>query len=451
MEARNHSTVSRTTVATPARPAVPISEVDVSDVAARSSGLGEFDRVLGGGFVPGSVVLLSGEPGVGKSTMLLEVAARAARASLKVLYVSGEESAAQIRRRADRTGCLDERLLLAAENDLSRVLGHIDAVRPDLLIIDSVQTIASPEVDGAPGHTAQVREVAATLVQVAKKRNLTTLLVGHVTKDGTIAGPRMLEHLVDVVCQVEGDRHTRLRLVRSTKNRFGPTDEVGCFELVEAGLVEVSDPSALFCSRQDLRAPGSCITVTLEGRRPLLVEVQALVAAAAGGGQQTRRTVSGVDPTRTSIVTAVLASRLRLGLPGSDLFVATVGGAVLREPAADLAVALAVASSAVEVALPAGLVAFGEIGLSGEIRPVPGLARRLGEAARLGFRHAAVPAGTVAPHEVPSGIRLVELGQLADVLRTGVLSSNRAHPDDVGGRPTPGRRPLRLHDARREG
>lgn len=402
-------------------PALPVSQIDATSVATRPSGLGEFDRVLGGGFVPGAVVLVSGEPGVGKSTLLLAVAAETARAGHRVLYVTGEETTAQVRLRADRMHCLDDNLLLAAENELGAVLGHLEAVQPDLLIVDSVQTVASAEVDGAPGNVSQVREVASVLVEQAKKRNLTTLLVGHVTKDGSIAGPRSLEHVVDVVCQVEGERDGRLRLVRTTKNRFGPTDEVGCFEMVETGIAEVSDPSALFTSRRDLRAPGSCVTVTLEGRRPMVVEVQALVCATGSG--QPRRAVTGLDGNRAAIVQAVLINRLRLTMGQHDIFLATVGGAVLREPAADLAIALSLASSAVDSALPAGLVAFGEIGLSGEIRPVPGLSRRLAEASRLGFRAAAVPLGCVDPHDVPPGLTLIEVGQLVDVLRRGVLDA----------------------------
>src|SRR5690606_18685108 len=259
------------------RAAKPITAHLAEDATHRPSGIGEFDRVLGGGLVPGAAVLVSGEPGVGKSTLLLEVAARAARGGTRVLYVSGEESASQVRLRAERTGALDDELYLASETDLATVLGQVDAVRPGLLIVDSVQTVSSALSDGAPGQPAQVREVAGTLIRVAKERGIPLLLVGHVTKDGSIAGPRVLEHLVDVVLSFEGDRQTALRFVRALKNRFGPTDEAGCFEMTGDGIAEVPDPSGLFLSHSGTPVPGTCVTVALEGRRALPVEVQALV------------------------------------------------------------------------------------------------------------------------------------------------------------------------------
>ena len=273
---------ARTTAATVVdRPAIPIGEVDVRRAVARPTGVPEFDRVLGGGIVPGAVVLVAGEPGIGKSTLLLDVAARAARSGehgdRTVLYVSGEESSAQVRTRAERIEAMARTLYLASETDLATVLGQIDALRPELVVIDSVQTISSAEVEGSAGNVSQVREVAASLIQVAKARGIAVLLVGHVTKDGSIAGPRVLEHLVDVVVQFEGDRHSRLRLVRAAKNRFGPTDEVGCFDLSDVGIVGLADPSALFLSGRTAAVPGTCVTVTLEGRRPLVTEVQALV------------------------------------------------------------------------------------------------------------------------------------------------------------------------------
>lgn len=396
-------------------PARPIVEVAVDPALARPTGVPELDRVLGGGLVPGGVVLLAGEPGVGKSTLLLDVAARAARAGVTTLYVSGEESAAQVRLRADRINAVNARLWLAAETDLSAVLGQVAAVQPGLLVVDSVQTVTTTDADGAAGGVTQVREVAAALTRVAKERGIATVLVGHVTKDGSIAGPRLLEHLVDVVLQFEGDTHHTLRLVRASKNRFGPTDEVGCFDLGDAGITGIADPSGLFLSRYAEPVPGTCVTVALEGRRPLVAEVQALVATTANSNP--RRASSGLDSARTAMVLAVLASRLRLPVDRCEIYAATVGGVQLREPATDLAVALALASSFTTQPLLPDLVAVGEVGLAGEIRPVPRVGRRLVEAARLGFTRAVVPAD---PGPVPEGLSVVEVPDLASAL-AGVL------------------------------
>ena len=367
-----------------ARAAKPITAHLVEDATHRPTGIGEFDRVLGGGLVPGAAVLVSGEPGVGKSTLLLEVAARVARRGARVLYVSGEESAGQVRLRAERTGALDDELYLASETDLATVLGHVDAVRPGLLIVDSVQTIASAQSVGAPGQPAQVREVAGTLIRVAKERGIPLLLVGHVTKDGSIAGPRVLEHLVDVVVSFEGDRQTALRFVRALKNRFGPTDESGCFEMTGDGISEVPDPSGLFLSRSRTPVPGTCVTVTLEGRRALPVEVQALVVETSAPNP--RRIVSGVDGARVAMLLAVLEKRCRLKLSDKEVYVSTVGGIRLAEPGSDLAIALAIASAAKDKPLPRTLAAIGEISLAGEVRPVAGGRQRASEASRLGYR-----------------------------------------------------------------
>jgi len=368
-----------------------MTDIAVEASRATPSGVGELDRVLGGGLVPGAVLLLAGEPGVGKSTLLLEVAAQAARAGRDTLYVSGEESAAQVRLRAERTGAVHDRLFFAAETDLAAVIGHIEQLKPQLLVVDSVQTVSAPDVDGIAGGVTQVREVSGVLTRVAKQLGIATLLVGHVTKDGSIAGPRVLEHLVDVVLHFEGERASRLRMVRAIKNRFGPVDEIGCFDLSDEGIVEITDPTGLFVSRHDEPVAGTCLTVTLEGRRPLLAEVQALVGIQPGGGSP-RRTTSGLDSQRTAMLLAVLERRAMLPLAGRDVFTATVGGARLAEPAADLATALAVASASEDHALPPTLIALGEVGLAGEIRRVPGMQRRLTEAARLGIEHAVVPA-----------------------------------------------------------
>jgi len=395
-------------VTTPAR---PIAEIDVEAARARPTGVGELDRVLGGGLVPGAVLLLAGEPGVGKSTLLLEVAKHYA-AGGTALVVTGEESAAQVRLRAERTGALHPRLYLAAETDLAALLGHVETVDPGLLVVDSVQTIASPAAEGSAGGVTQVRAVAAALIAAAKSRNMATVLVGHVTKDGAIAGPRVLEHLVDVVLQFEGDRHSTLRLVRATKNRFGPADEVGCFELTDGGIEGLPDPSGLFLSRRTEPVPGTCVTVTLEGRRPLLAEVQALVARSTLATP--RRAVSGLDSARVAMVLAVLERRGRVRLGADDVFSATVGGVRVTEPAADLALALAVASAARDAPIPPATVVLGEVGLSGEVRRVGAVGRRLAEAARLGFTTALVPPD---PGPLPDGMRVTEVADLGAALR----------------------------------
>ncbi len=362
----------------------PITEIESSSEGHQPTGVQEFDRVLGGGLVPGAVVLLSGEPGVGKSTLLLEVAARQAKGGKKVLYVSAEESASQVKLRATRTSALSENLYLATETDLSSVLGQIEEVAPELIIVDSVQTVSSLDLDGAAGMPAQVREVASNLIRVAKESSTPLVLVGHVTKDGSIAGPRTLEHLVDVVCHFEGDRQTSLRFVRTLKNRFGPTDEVGCFEMSGEGIIEVPDPSALFVSEQQNVVSGTCITITVEGRRALRAEIQALVVKS--GSPQPRRVTNGVDSARVAMLLAVLERRSGLGLSDKDVYVSTVGGMKITEPAADLAIAIAIASAVRDKPVKPGLAAFGEISLSGEIRGVTNPALRVSEAKRLGHK-----------------------------------------------------------------
>jgi DNA repair protein RadA/Sms len=356
------------------------------------------------------VALVAGEPGIGKSTLLLDVAARAARQGQTVLYVSGEESAAQVRMRAERIEAMAKNLFLAAETDLATVLGQIGELSPDLVIIDSVQTIASSAIEGSAGNVSQIREVAASLIQVAKTRSISILLVGHVTKDGSIAGPRVLEHLVDVVIQFEGDRHSRLRLVRAVKNRYGPTDEVGCFDLSDIGIVGLPDPSGLFLSSRDLVVPGTCVTVALEGRRPLVTEVQALLLATTAASP--RRTTSGLDSSRVAMILAVLDKRAKLQVRQADCYVSTVGGVKVTEPASDLAIAMAMASSVSDRALPPGTVAMGEVGLAGEIRAVTGIPRRLAEAARLGFRQAIVPTGSVGEGPTHPGLKVCEVSDI---------------------------------------
>jgi len=413
------SVMVRTTAAVAVgRPAIRIGEVDARRAQPRSTGVSELDRVLGGGLVRGAVVLVAGEPGTGKSTLVLDVAARAARQGQRVLYVSGEESAAQIRMRAERIEAMAKNLFLAAETDLATVLGHVDQTQPDLVIVDSVQTIASNEVEGAAGNVSQIREAAASLIQLAKTRSISILLVGHVTKDGSIAGPRTLEHLVDVVIQFEGDRHSRLRLVRAVKNRYGPTDEVGCFDLSDVGIVGLTDPSGLFLSSRDLIVPGTCVTVTLEGRRPLVTEVQALLSATTAA--LPRRTTSGLDSARVAMILAVLDKRAKVPVRQADCYVSTVGGVKVSEPAADLAIALAMASSVSDRALPQSTVAMGEVGLAGEIRAVTGIPRRLAEAARLGFGRAIVPAGALGKGPTPAGMKVIEVVDIRAAVDLGI-------------------------------
>lgn len=402
-------------------PAQPIGEVDAEYAEARTTGIAEFDRVLGGGIVPGSVILMAGEPGVGKSTLLLDTAAQFAR-TLKtdaphspVLYVTAEESAAQVRMRADRISALSDNLLLVAENDLGRVLGHIEETSPSLLILDSVQTISSESIDGSPGGVSQVREVASSVIRAAKDKDIATIIVGHVTKDGSIAGPRTLEHLVDVVCQFEGERDSRLRLLRAVKNRFGPTDEVGCFDLDETGITGLADPSGLFLSRQSHPVSGTCVTVTLEGNRPLVAEIQSLVVSS--NLPSPKRVTSGLDSSRLSMLIAVLQRRARLGLGNHDCYISTVGGATLREPATDLAAALAIASAAKDISLPTSIVACGEVGLAGEVRAVTGLSRRIAEASRLGFSRAIIPVSGSENITAPAGFALTRVHHVSEALQ----------------------------------
>ena len=417
----------------------PIGEVPVEDSQARGSGVAELDRVLGGGLVPGAAILLAGEPGVGKSTLLLEVAAQTARSGQRTLYLTGEESAAQVRLRADRTGGITDELYLAAETDLGAVLGHVEEVKPSLLVIDSIQTISAGDVDGVPGGVSQVKEVAAALIRMAKLRNITLVLVGHVTKDGTIAGPRVLEHLVDVVLHFEGERSSRLRLVRAVKNRFGPVDEVGCFDLSGSGIVAITDPTGLFLDVRHGSVPGTCVAVAMEGRRPLLSEVQALVTLSPS--ERPRRTTSGVDASRVAMILAILQQHAGIKLHGHDVFVSSVGGARLTEPSNDLAIALAIVSAFRGRALGRQVVAVGELGLSGELRRVRDLDVRLSEAGRMGFRSAAVPAEKpehIGRSRIVDEVRVVDL----DNIRRAVDVLGMSSDDD--GRPQVRHAPPRL-------
>ena len=395
----------------PSSAAVPISSIDPGTTRHFPTGVSELDRVLGGGVVPGSVILLAGDPGVGKSTLLLEVAKRWATSGRRALYLSGEESAGQIRLRAERTGCAHDEVYLAAESDLSTALAHVDAVRPTLVVVDSVQTMSSTDVDGVTGGVTQVRAVTSALTVAAKTSGIAMILVGHVTKDGAIAGPRSLEHLVDVVLHFEGDRSSALRLVRGIKNRFGAADEVGCFQLYESGIECVADPSGLFRDQRPAPVPGTAVTVTLDGKRPLLGEVQALVAESSAANP--RRATSGIDASRAAMILAVLEKRAKLALGKSDVYLSTVGGMRLADPSADLALAAAIASGVVDVPMPADAVFIGEVGLAGDIRRVTGTDRRLAEAARLGFKTALVPRGV---KDIPKGLHVVMIDDISRLL-----------------------------------
>jgi len=368
----------------------PLSEIDADATPRIGSGSGELDRVLGGGFVPGSVVLLGGDPGIGKSTLALQVAGRLAASGRSVLYVSGEESAEQIRLRAERLPGIGGALQILTTTRVEALAEPWQALAPSLVLVDSIQTIQTETIESAAGSVAQVRESAAQLAATAKRLGSVLLLIGHVTKEGSLAGPRVLEHLVDVVLTFEGDRAHAFRLLRAAKNRFGSTQEIGVFSMGSAGLVAVENPSELFLEERSTRAPGSCVVPLLEGSRPMLVELQALVAPAPYGTP--RRTTLGLEDARVALLLAVLDRRTQVDLLSQDVYAKAAGGVRVAEPAADLAIALAIASSRLDVAVPADTAAVGEIGLGGEVRRVSRIESRIGEATRLGFRRLLLPA-----------------------------------------------------------
>jgi DNA repair protein RadA/Sms len=402
-----------------------------SDLPRLATGITELDRVLGGGLVPGSLILLGGEPGIGKSTLLLQAAAGLGR---PVLYATGEESAAQVRLRAARLGLLETpagtAIEVLAERDVGRILEVARSMRPALLVVDSVQTATLDELEGAAGSVGQVRESTVRFMEFAKGDGIAVVLVGHVTKDGSIAGPKTMEHLVDAVVGLEGERFAALRLVRATKNRFGSTDEVGVFEMAGTGLREVDDPARAFLADHPEAAPGSVVAPTMEGSRPLLVEVQALVSA-AGYGTPARK-ASGLDPNRLGLLVAVLGRRAGIGLGSHDVFANLAGGLAVAEPALDLPLALALASSFRDRPVVADSVAIGEVGLLGELRGVPGLERRLREAARLGFTSAIVPrAGRSSISLDVPGIRLIEVATLREAIDVGLGKGPRPRSEAV--------------------
>ena len=389
-----------------------LRDVRSGDHARIPTGYGEIDRVLGGGIVPGSIALIGGEPGIGKTTLLTMAAERIGTAEQPTLYLSAEESPQQIKMRADRLGIDGARVALLAETDLEAIIGAAQEMQPRLLVVDSIQTIASANVASAPGSISQVRECTLHLMRMAKSSQIPVLLIGHVTKDGTVAGPRALEHIVDVVLYLEGERYHSYRLLRSVKNRFG-ANEIGIFEMRGEGMVEVADPSGIFLADRSHRATGSAVTVSLEGTRPLLVEVQALASATSYGTPS--RTVTGVDHTRLLMLLAVLAKRVGLRLSQHDVYVNIVGGIELAEPAGDLGIAVAIASSFKERQIGHDLALIGEVGLGGELRAVSRIETRLREAARLGFRHCIIPKANLAHLGHPSAIVDCEIMGVASV------------------------------------
>jgi DNA repair protein RadA/Sms len=393
----------------------PITEIDSAVGQPQPTTIPELDRVLGGGLVPGSVTLLGGEPGIGKSTLLMQLLAAWPK---KTLYVTAEESAQQVRLRAERLDALNDNVWLLAEMSLPNIFNAIQQVSPDLVVIDSIQTIADPELSSPPGSVVQVRGCAHRLVQEAKHRNLPVIMVGHVTKEGGLAGPRVLEHVVDTVLSFEGERHHALRLLRAAKHRFGPTSELGLFEMTETGMVGVPDASQLFLADRRTGVPGSVVVPTLEGQRPLLVELQALTNPVSGGAPP-RRSAQGVDSGRLALLLAVLERRARVSLAGHEVYASVVGGVKLSEPGADLGMCLALVSAVANKPLPADLVVIGEVGLAGEVRQVAQVGRRLTEAARLGFTRAIVPASASAK---VAGIRVDTAATINEALSLAGLT-----------------------------
>ena len=389
-------------------------DVDTENAERLSTGISEFDRVLGGGIVPGSLVLLGGEPGIGKSTLLLQAAAHFAASVGPVLYCSGEESEHQVKSRGERLGVGATPLYLLAETCLERLLEEVDRLKPALLIVDSIQTVFSLKIASAPGSVGQVRQCATDLLFTAKGRNLPTILVGHVTKDGSLAGPKVLEHVVDTVLYFEGQQHHSHRVVRAVKNRFGAISELGVFEMTGVGLKPVPNPSKLFLAERPANVPGSSVLCTIEGSRPILVEVQALVSTATFGNAQ--RTANGLDRNRLSLLLAVLDKRVGLNLATDDVFVNVAGGLSIDEPAADLAVLSAVASSLRNKPIASDVVVFGEVGLAGEVRTTTQAALRVREAAQLGFTRCVLPQGSLAPGDVPKGLSITGVRTVAEAL-----------------------------------
>jgi DNA repair protein RadA/Sms len=398
--------------------AIPITQVEKLDQPRSDTGIRELNRVLGGGLVPGSFVLVGGDPGIGKSTLLLQATHELARRGLSVLYVSGEESAEQIRLRADRLDALSDRLLVVSETDLTAVELLMDEVRPKLMVIDSIQTMFHPDIASAPGSVAQVRECTGQLMRWAKEQNIAIIIVGHVTKSGSLAGPRMLEHMVDCVLYFEGERHHTYRVLRAVKNRFGSTNEIGVFEMKEEGLAEVENPSELFLSGRPVGAPGTAVTASMEGTRPVLVELQALVAPTSFATP--KRMAAGIDYNRVTMIMAVLEKRLGLFLQNYDAYINVVGGVRIDEPAVDLSVAVSLASSFRDVAVSPFDLFIGEVGLTGEVRGVSRIEQRVAEAHNMGFKRVILPEKNCQGWTPPNGIELIGVKTLEEALEVAL-------------------------------
>jgi DNA repair protein RadA/Sms len=423
-ETKASAAPSSSPIAVSASPPLELSRLKTETQERRPLALAEFDRVLGGGIVPGSLVLVAGEPGIGKSTLLLQVSDLINRSGGKVAYVSGEETAHQIKLRARRLGMKGEGLYLLSETSLEAALGQAEGLAPDLLVIDSIQTVYIPELETAPGSITQLRECALRLMRWAKTASIPVFVAGHVTKDGAVAGPRVLEHIVDVVLYLEGETYSAYRLLRSTKNRFGSTHEVGIFEMKSEGLTEVTDPSQALLSQRLVPAIGSVVVPTLEGSRPLLAEIQALTNTTSFG--LPRRVANGIDFNRLLLITAVLSRRVGLKLGGQDIIASVTGGLKISEPAADLGIALAIASSYRDVPVDPALVAIGEVGLSGELRPVSQLERRVTEAARLGFKRCLMPR---MRQKISVGdIELIPVNTLREAVERGLVRGSTSEP-----------------------
>jgi DNA repair protein RadA/Sms len=431
VETRVTSSVTSTKSSSPLKPPRELSAVAIEATDRISLPLHEFNRVLGGGIVPGSLVLVGGDPGIGKSTLLLQVSALVTSIHGKVVYVSGEETQRQIRLRADRLGIKGDSLFLLTETDLTAVLEQVEVLSPGMVVVDSIQAVYLPELETSPGSIAQVRECTARLMQWSKQSGVPVFITGHVTKEGAIAGPKTLEHIVDVVLYLEGDQLSAHRLLRCVKNRFGSTNEIGVFEMKEKGLAEVANPSQMFLSQRGAETIGSVIVPVLEGTRPLLVEVQALTNPTSFG--LPRRTANGIDFNRLLLIAAVLSKRVGLKLGNQDILVNVTGGLKIEEPAADLGIALAIASSFRDLPIDPGTVAIGEVGLSGELRSVTQLDRRVNEAARLGFKRCLIPRTGARSIPIPQGIELVTASTLREAVRVGLV--NEKTPGTVGKQP----------------